>query len=131
MGCFYTNLTVVNHKDESRTVDVWEVLVDTGAEATWIPRELLEKIGVERRKKDQSFQMANGQIITRGVGYAIIQLGEYETTDEVVFAEVGDLPLLGARTMEGFNVRVDPVSKRLVAAGPIPVASNLQTNSEK
>ena len=131
MGCFYTDAIVLNHKDENRSVRVAQLLVDTGAEASWIPRELLEQIGVERRKKDQSFQMANGQIITRGVGYAILQSGEYETTDEVVFAEAGDLPLLGARTMEGFNVRVDPVTKRLVAAGPIPAAGNIQTKSEQ
>jgi len=38
--------------------------------------------------------------------------------DEVVFGQPGDLPLLGARTLEGFGARVDPRNKRLVAAGP-------------
>jgi clan AA aspartic protease len=122
MGCFYTDVVVLNVKNESRKAAVQHLLVDTGAESSWIPRSVLESIGVEQRKKDQSFQMANGQIITRGVGYAVIQSDSYETVDEVVFAEAGDLPLLGARTLEGFNARVDPVSKRLVAAGPIPAA---------
>ena len=123
MGVFYTDATVANLKDETRSVRVTGLLVDTGAEASWVPRQLLENIGVERRKKDRAFQMANGMIITRGVGYALIQSGEYETVDEVVFAEEGDLPLLGARTLEGFNARVDPTNKRLVAAGPIPAAN--------
>ncbi|MBV8781583.1 MAG: aspartyl protease family protein [Phycisphaerae bacterium] len=126
MGVFYTDATVLNLKDESRLVRLTGVLVDTGSEASWIPRQLLESIGVERRKKDQSFRMANGQIITRGVGYALMRSGVYETVDEVVFAEDGDLPLLGARTLEGFNARVDPVNKRLVAAGPIPAAGNIE-----
>jgi predicted aspartyl protease len=126
MGVFYTDATVVNIKDESRSVRLDGLLVDTGSEASWIPRILLESIGIERRKKDQNFQMANGQIITRGVGYAMMRSATYETVDEVVFAEDGDLPLLGARTLEGFNARVDPINKRLVAAGPIPAAGNIQ-----
>jgi predicted aspartyl protease len=105
------------------------MLVDTGAESSWIPRATLESIGVERRKKDLQFQMANGTIITRGVGYAVIRSGEYETVDEVVFGEEGDLPLLGARTLEGFNARVDPTHKKLVAAGPIPAANAVNVES--
>lgn len=131
MGTFYTNVTICNLRDESNVAELSQVLVDTGSEATWFPRTLLEGIGITRRKKDQSFQMANGQIITRGVGYALVRSGEYETVDEVVFGEDGDLPLLGARTMEGFNARVDPVNKRLVAAGPIPAAGNIELILEK
>ncbi len=123
MGVFYTDATIANVKDESRVVRVPGMLVDTGAESSWVPRALLEGIGVERRKKDREFQMANGTVITRGIGYALIRSAEYETVDEVVFAEEGDLPILGARTLEGFNVRVDPTNKRLVAAGPIPAAA--------
>jgi hypothetical protein len=44
------------------------------------------------------------------------------TVDEVVFGEPGDLVLVGSRSLEGFNLRVDPVSKRLVDAGPAPAA---------
>ena len=60
------------------------------------------------------------------VGYAIIRCGEFETIDEVVFAEKGDLQLLGARTLEGFNAVVDAKRKRLVAAGPMPAARSAQ-----
>jgi hypothetical protein len=44
------------------------------------------------------------------------------TIDEVVFAEAGDLALLGARTLEGLNLRVDATRKKLVTAGPVPAA---------
>jgi hypothetical protein len=39
--------------------------------------------------------------VTREVGYAIIAADGYETADEVVFAEPGDMILLGVRTLEG------------------------------
>jgi predicted aspartyl protease len=66
--------------------------------------------------------MANGEIITRSVGYAVLRVDKYETIDEVVFAQKGDLALLGARAMEGMNVHVDPRRKRLVATGPVIAA---------
>jgi predicted aspartyl protease len=97
--------------------------VDTGAEATWIDGAVLAKIGIEPRKKDLQFQMANGSIITRSVGYAVLKVSESETVDEVVFAQEGDLQLLGARALEGLNLKVDSRRKKLVAAGPIIVAA--------
>ena len=98
-------------------------MVDTGAESTWINATVLEAIGIERRKKDLQFQLANGQIITRSVGYAVLTVDKSETVDEVVFAETGDLQLLGARALEGLNLQVDARRKRLVAAGPIVSAA--------
>lgn len=94
-------------------------MVDTGAESTWISAKVLESIGIERRKKDLQFQLANGQIVTRSVGYAVLTVDKSETVDEVVFAEAGDLQLLGARALEGLNLQVDARRKKLVAAGPI------------
>jgi len=41
----------------------------------------------------------------------------------VVFGEPGDLALLGSRTLEGLNFRVESVTKRLVDAGPAPAAA--------
>lgn len=66
--------------------------------------------------------MANGVRITRPVGFAVIRVNDAFTVDEVVFAETGDLLLLGARTLEGLALVVDSRKKKLVAAGPIPVA---------
>jgi len=97
-------------------------MVDTGAEMTWLPEGELRAAGIEIFKRDQLFVMANGAYVTRHVGAALIHCGEFKTVDEVVFAQPGDLSLLGARTLEGFNATVDARKKRLVAAGPIPAA---------
>jgi hypothetical protein len=45
------------------------------------------------------------------------------TGDDVVFADPGDSVLLGARSLEGLNVRVDPLRKQLIDAGPAPAAA--------
>ncbi|MEI6071800.1 MAG: retroviral-like aspartic protease family protein [Verrucomicrobiae bacterium] len=101
------------------------LLVDTGSEYTWVSGTTLEKLGIQREKKDLSFVMANGQQITRSVGFAIVRVNQSFTVDEVVFAEKGDLLLLGARSLEGLNLTVDSRKKKLVASGPLPAAANL------
>ena len=122
MGLFYVGCKVVNTRS-SKSAVVPRMMVDTGAEATWVDSAVLTKIGIEPRKKDLQFPMANGSIITRSVGYAVLEVNESETVDEVVFAQRGDLQLLGARALEGLNLKVDSRRKKLVAAGPIFVAA--------
>src|SRR5258707_11238875 len=122
MGTFYTKCKLENVADRSKSVVLSRLLVDTGSEYTWVPQTSLEKIGIDREKKDLAFVMANGQQITRSVGFAIIRLDKHFTIDEVVFAEKGDLLLLGARTLEGLNLTVDPRKKKLVAAGRLAAA---------
>ncbi|HSB11884.1 MAG TPA: retroviral-like aspartic protease family protein [Blastocatellia bacterium] len=118
MGTFYIRCKVENITDRARAAVVPKLLVDTGSDYTWIPAATLERLGVATEKKDLPFVMANGQQITRSVGFAIIRFDKYFTVDEVVFAEKGDLAILGARTLEGLNLAVDSKRKRLVAAGP-------------
>ena len=122
MGTFFVGCRIENSVNRSRGVTVRRILVDTGSEYTWVPSVMLDNIGIAREKKDVEFVMANGQHITRSVGFAIVRVEKAFTIDEVVFAEKGDLLLLGARSLEGLNLAVDPRRKRLVAAGPLPVA---------
>ncbi|MGI8838314.1 MAG: retroviral-like aspartic protease family protein [Pyrinomonadaceae bacterium] len=122
MGTFYTKCKIENSVDRKKSAVLSRILVDTGSEYTWVPATTLERIGVDREKKDVAFIMANGQQVTRSVGFAIIRLDKHFTVDEVVFAEKGDLLLLGARSLEGLNLTVDARRKKLVAAGPLPAA---------
>lgn len=114
---------IENVSERRKSAVLAKMLVDTGSEYTWVPGSTLEKLGIQREKKDVAFLMANGQQITRSVGFAIVRLDKYFTVDEVVFAEKGDLLLLGARTLEGLNLTVDSGQKKLVAAGPVPAAA--------
>lgn len=125
MGTFYADVRIQSVINRDRQVEVDKVLVDTGSEYTWIAGALLESINVLREKKDVTLTMANGQKVTRSIGFAIVRSGEFFTVDEVVFAEPGDLQLLGARSLEGFNAHVDARGKKLVAAGPVPAAANI------
>ena len=60
MGLFHVGCKVVNPRT-SKSVLVPKLIVDTGAESTWIDGTLLEKIGIEPRKKDLQFRMEIGR----------------------------------------------------------------------
>ena len=73
MGLFSVGCLLRNQRDRARSVRVPKVMVDTGSELTWIGEKHLEAIGVEPEKKNRRFIMANGQEITRSIGFAIIR----------------------------------------------------------
>ncbi len=131
MGAFYARCKIENAVDRAKSAVVPKLLVDTGNEYTWIPTPTLEKLGINREKKDLEFVMANGQRITRSIGFAIIRLGKFFTIDEVVFAEKGDLLLLGVRTLGGLNLTVDRRQKKFLAAGPLPAATNIPRSQSR
>jgi predicted aspartyl protease len=122
MGTFQIKCKVENISNGKKSSVLPKMLVDSGSELTWIPSGTLEQLDIAREKKDLTFVMANGQKITRSIGFAIIRYDKPFTVDEVVFERKGDLLLLGARTLEGLSLAVDPKNKKLVAAGPIPAA---------
>ena len=61
------------------------------------------------------------------MGFALVHAAETNAPDFVVFAEPGDMVILGARSLEGLNVRVDAQRKQLVPAGPILAGSVSET----
>ena len=122
MSEFKVKLTAINPVDRQRITPPVEVLVDTGAHQSWLPKQLLLDIGITPERKKR-FVMANKQIIERDTGYAILAAEGYETIDEIVFAESGDMALLGVTTIEGFSVMVDNIGQRFVATPSLAPAN--------
>jgi predicted aspartyl protease len=121
MGTFRIDIELENPAHPGPRRQVQSVLVDTGAELSWIPTTILESLGITRRTA-WTFRQADGTLITRWTGPAFVYAAGRTTTDDVVFGEPGDLVLLGARSLEGLNLRIEPREKRLVDAGPAPAA---------
>lgn len=122
MSAFRLNVSATNPKREELKSPPVDCLVDTGSELSWLPKETLENIGVTPRKS-RSFRMADGKLLSRPVGYVILTCGEFETSDEVVYAEPGDMKLLGVRTLEGFGAMADPIGHRLVAVSTLAASA--------
>ena len=122
MGMLRINVELVSPGQRERRAQLTDVLVDTGAELSWFPAATLETLGVIREHEER-FRQATGQIVTRWTGMVAVHVGGKSVGDHVVFAETGDLTLLGARSLEGLNLMVDPVNRRLVDAGAMPAAA--------
>lgn len=114
MGHFHVSILVSRQQGE-RLVPL-RALVDTGATYTWIPRDVLEGLGVAP-EQDRPFVLADGRELRYPVAWISIRLQERTQPTIAVFGEPGSEPILGVVTLEEFLLAVDPVSRRLV---PVP-----------
>ncbi len=122
MGTFRVPVQIANIATPAHRVELGAVLVDTGAELSWFPATVLESLGIAREKVWR-FRQVDGSVLQRSTGYVKLFVAGTETVDEVVFGEPGDIVLLGAHSLEGLNLRIEPIAKRLVDAGPAPAAA--------
>ena len=111
MGTFTWPLRI-SSMDGERSRDI-EATVDTGAAYTTLPARLLRELGVEPMGQ-RRFLLADGRRIEMDYGRAWVTIdGDSEVTI-VVFGEDDAPPLLGAYTLEGLALAVDPTEQRLV-----------------
>ena len=110
MGVTYVKVTVINPISALES-DV-ELLVDTGAVLTAIPKEILESLAIKPIGK-RKLRVFGGQIIERDVGVALIKYREVQAGVTIVFADGKDTPVLGATALETLGFQVDPVTKQL------------------
>jgi predicted aspartyl protease len=122
MGSFRIDIQIESLIAPGERRVVRNVLVDTGAELSCLPATELDALGIARRQQ-RRFRQADGTVPMRWTGGALLYAAGASTIDEVIFGEPGDLVLLGSRSLEGLNLRIDPVAKRLSDAGPMPLAA--------
>ena len=111
MGTFKWPLRI-SSMDGQRTRDI-ETTVDTGAAYTTLPAPLLRELGVEPTGK-RRFLLADGRRIEMDYGQAWAAIDDESIVTVVVFGEDDAPALLGAYTLEGLGLAVDPVEQRLV-----------------
>ena len=110
MGTFHSSLTLVG---ASGAIEEVEALVDTGSTFTTIPGPVLERLRV-RPHRVIRLGLANGQLTERRLGRVLARFDGVEEEILCAFGDVGDLPTIGAHTLEAFLLAVDPVEQRLV-----------------
>jgi predicted aspartyl protease len=111
MGTFRVEIGV--GASEHERFESVEVLVDTGATYTVLPRTFLDGLGVVPHTR-APFVIADGSEIELDIGRAWIRIDGHHEYSLVVF---GDAALLGAFTLEALRLAPDPVGRRLV---PVP-----------
>ncbi len=112
MGTFRQKVTISNLGDPSKLIEL-EMVIDSGATYTWVPQELLSEIGIAPLAK-RKLKLANGEIVERNIGFINIAIKEEVLPTLCIFVDPESEPLLGAHTLDGFSLGVDPVNKTLV-----------------
>lgn len=111
MGTFSVTIEVGDPSGE-RFRDV-EALVDTGATTTVIPSSVLAEIGIVATRQEE-FQYADGRRVQMDMAETKVRVHGKETTTWVIFGEDDAGALLGAYTLEGVLLGVDPYNQRLI-----------------
>lgn len=109
VGVFSYALTVVGPEGEA-TVDA---LVDTAATYSWLPADLLRRLGVKPITR-KSFALADGRALDYDIGPINARIDREEKPTLCIFGDEATEPLLGAMTLEAFLLAADPHNKRLV-----------------
>ena len=110
MGTFSYPLEVMA-ADGSRSATV-PALVDTGSTYTCLPAPLLRELGIVPVERIYT-ELADGSVVEESVGEARVRVEGIERSTIVIFAGEGAPALLGAYTLEGALLVVDPVRQRL------------------
>jgi len=112
MGLTVLNLEVANPAALERREEV-EFLVDSGAVYSFVPRAVLERLGIQAHSR-QVFRLADGSTIERDRGDAVFFYRNARGAAPVIFAEAGDATLLGAVSLESLGYVLDAVRRDLV-----------------
>jgi predicted aspartyl protease len=101
--------------------EVENLLVDTGATFTVLPRELLEKVGAAKVPTKTKLELGDGRSVDAEV-YAVVMMIEDREGATLAVTFEGAKPVLGVRSLEDLGLKVNPVSGLLEAARPAGTA---------
>ena len=88
-------------------------LVDTGATDTLVPRKASGGHRSWRRKRNETYVLADGSEIRMDVAVARIELLGEIVGGTVLFGDSDAEPLLGVTALESLGIEVDPLNQRL------------------
>ena len=90
-----------------------DAIVDTGAAYTMLPSSTLDRLGIVPQQT-RTFTLADGGRRQFDIAEARVRYDDLTVTTIVAFNKEGSEPLLGAYTLEGLGMAVDPLSEELV-----------------
>lgn len=112
MGTLIVRVHISNPSDGEKPIEQ-EMIVDTGAYMSVLPRDVLTKLGI-RPVTRRTFGLADGKTrIEREIGTANFAYRGFIGGSPVVFGEQSDKALLGVLTLEALGLSVDPVKGEL------------------
>ena len=112
MGMFEVNVKLTNLAAPGRAEEV-SLLVDTGATLSWVPREVLNRLGAAVFSR-LPFELADGRRLERDITTVLLTVDGRKAPVPVAFGEAGEAAVLGATALESLGLLVDPVAQKLI-----------------
>ena len=112
MGLFEVKVKLASLAAPLRTEEL-SLLVDTGATLSWIPRNVLENLGIASVSR-LPFTLADGRGLERDVSSVLLTIDGRKAPVAVAFGEPGEEAVLGATALETLGLLVDPVAQKLI-----------------
>ena len=103
-----------------KTAETVEVMVDTGAIYSQLPASLLHRLGIVPRRI-QRLRLADGSVSGFPIGVATVRVSNRDIPTIVVFGNEDAPWLMGAYTLEGTGLAVDPLGERLIPSDVLPL----------
>ena len=114
MGTFVAEVQLASSVHPGRRETV-KLLVDSGSMYTWVSAIVLRDLGVQPTERRRLLTI-EGRTTERGAAEILITLEGRTLHTLCLFGEPNDLEVLGAYTLEGFGLAIDPVQRRLIPA---------------
>ena len=120
MGAIYVTIEVGDVRGER--FEAVEVMVDSRAMFTTVPRDLLRRLGVPVQETVQSM-LADGSLTPIEVADTMIRVEGRQFPSPVIFGKAGEPSLLGVMALKRARLAVDPVHGRLIPVNVLRMAS--------
>ena len=114
MGTLFVEVLLASPQQPDRREPL-KLLVDTGSTYTWISARALQALGIQATERRRVLTI-EGKVVERPLAEVLITVEGRTLHTLSLFAQDGDIEVLGAYTLEGFGLAADPVQRRLVPA---------------
>jgi predicted aspartyl protease len=114
MGHIHTDMTIRGNK---ASIELKNVLIDTGSTYTVLPEEVLEEVGAWGPLSEVQVELGNGEKVkTKAYGVAI-RIEEVEAPS-ITITFKGAQTVIGVETLESIGLKLDPTTGRLEFTRP-------------
>ena len=114
MGHIRTDITV---KGKKSSIELKNVLIDTGATYTVLPEEVLEEVGAWEPMPGVEIELGNGEKVTTKAYGVIIRIEDVESP-AISITFKGAKTVIGVETLESIGLKLDPTTGKLEFTRP-------------
>jgi len=111
MGLTTVKLKVKNPKNEANFIEA-DFLVDSGSQYTVLPEKEWKKLNLKPLRV-QDFSLADGRVIQRKIGWALLEYQKNQGPSPVVLGKRNDSYLLGVVSLENMGLSLDPFARKI------------------